>query len=68
MSFAMTLLDQISMTLEIPVTLRMAIRADLSKLEWYGQYTHYRQLFRRTFRDQEAGRRLMLVGLHPASE
>lgn len=59
----MTLLEQTSMTLEIPITLRMAVRTDLSKLEWYGQYTHYRQLFRRTFRDQQAGRRLMLVAV-----
>jgi len=49
------------MTVEIPVTLRMAVRADLAKLEWYGQYTHYRQLFRRAFRDQQAGRRFILV-------
>ena len=57
----MTLLEQTSMTVEIPVTLRMAVRADLAKLEWYGQYAHYRQLFRRAFRDQQAGRRFILV-------
>jgi ribosomal protein S18 acetylase RimI-like enzyme len=45
----------------MPITVRIATHADLSKLEWYRQYSHYRQLFRRTFRDQQAGRRLMLV-------
>jgi len=59
----MTLLEQTSMTLEIPITLRMVVRTDLSKLEWYGQYTHYRPLFRRAFRDQQAGRRFMLVAV-----
>lgn len=57
----MTLLDQASLTIEMPVTLRAAVRSDLAKLEWYGQYAHYRSLFRRTFRDQQIGRRLMLV-------
>lgn len=59
----MTLLDQTSIIVEMPITLRIAVRADLSKLEWCGQYTHYRHLFRRAFRDQQAGRRLMLVAV-----
>ncbi len=57
----MALFDTTSLSIEMPITLRIATRADLSKLEWYGQYAHYRQLFRRTFRDQQAGKRLMLV-------
>ena len=59
----MTLLDQTTLTVEVPVTLRVAVQADLPKLEWYGQYAHFRQLFRRSFREQEAGRRLMLLAV-----
>lgn len=59
----MTLLDRTSLTVEVPITLRIAVHTDLPKLEWYGQYAHYRQLFRRAFRDQQAGRRLMLVAV-----
>ena len=43
------------------VTLRPAEKDDLPKLEWYGAYTHYRNLFRRAYRDQLKGRRLMLL-------
>jgi len=59
----MTLLDEVTLTIEMPVTFRVAVREDLPKLEWYGLYTHYRQLFRRAFREQEAGRRLMLLAV-----
>ena len=59
----MTILDRPFLTIELSITLRVAVRADLPKLEWYGQYTHYRQLFRRAYREQQAGRRLMLLAL-----
>jgi ribosomal protein S18 acetylase RimI-like enzyme len=59
----MTLADQITLTIEMPVTLRVAVLEDLPKLEWFGQYTHYRQMFRRAFREQEAGHRLMLMAV-----
>ncbi|MBZ0302259.1 MAG: GNAT family N-acetyltransferase [Anaerolineae bacterium] len=50
-----------TLSVQIPVTLRTATPEDLPKLEWYGQYRHFRGLFRRTFREQQADRRLMLV-------
>jgi ribosomal protein S18 acetylase RimI-like enzyme len=50
-----------SMLLHVPVVLRLAEQSDLPKLEWYGQYTHFRTLFRRTFREQQHGKRLMIV-------
>jgi ribosomal protein S18 acetylase RimI-like enzyme len=59
----MTLQVNTSLTIEVPVSLRLAVLTDLSKLEWYGQYTHYRRLFRRTFREQESGHRLMLLAV-----
>ncbi len=57
----MTTLDRPHLSLEISVTLRTATEDDLPKLEWFGQYRHFRNLFRRTFREQKAGRRLMLL-------
>ena len=47
--------------LHIDVTIRPATAEDLPKLEWYGQFTHFRRLFEETYRDQLQGRRLMLV-------
>ncbi len=52
---------QASLALQLPVMLRTATQDDLPKLEWYGQYKHFRKVFRRTFQDQESGRRLMLL-------
>ena len=57
----MTTLEQRSISVELPITLRVATDQDLPKLEWYGQYKHFRTIFRRTFREQRAGRRLMLL-------
>lgn len=57
----MTALDKATLTLEMPVMLRLATYEDLPKLEWYGQYTHFRALFRRTYQEQLQQRRLMLV-------
>ncbi len=57
----MTILDRHNLSLNISVSLRTAVEDDLSKLEWFGQYRHFRNLFRRTFREQKAGRRLMLL-------
>ena len=57
----MTALNRPTLTLELPVALRLATYSDLPKLEWYGQYTHFRTLFRRTYQDQLQHRRLMLV-------
>jgi ribosomal protein S18 acetylase RimI-like enzyme len=46
---------------QMKVVFRPAEREDLPKLEWYGEYTHYRRVFQRAFEDQLAGRRLMLL-------
>lgn len=43
------------------VNIRPAELGDLEALEWFGQYAHYRRLFRDTFHEQQAGQRLMLV-------
>ena len=57
----MTTIERQSLTLQLPVTLRLAVADDLPKLEWYGEYRHFRNMFRRTFREQQIGRRAMLV-------
>mgnify|MGYP000456889477 CR=1 FL=1 len=57
----MTARELSNFTVRVDVQLRLAIRADLPKLEWFGQYTHYRTLFKRAYREQQEGRRLMLV-------
>lgn len=57
----MTLYDEIALDLRLRIQLRVAQKEDIPKLEWYGQYRHFRNLFRRTFQDQQAGKRLMLL-------
>ena len=43
------------------VAIRSARADDLTKLEWFGAYAHFRELYQRTWHDHQAGRRLMLV-------
>ncbi len=50
-------------TLQFEVRLRLARREDLPKLEWFGQYTHYRRMYLRTFEEQQRDRRLMLLAV-----
>lgn len=57
----MTALEPRAFTVELPVVIRQAVRADLPRMEWYGQYAHYRNLYRRSFREQREGKRILLV-------
>ncbi len=57
----MTALERTTLHLSIPVQFRLAAVTDIPKLEWYGQYTHYRNLFRRAYREQLAGKRAILI-------
>lgn len=57
----MTALDRKVKDLHISLTLRTAVHSDLSKLEWFGEYTHFRTLFAATYHEQQLGRRLMLL-------
>lgn len=45
----------------IEATVRPATRDDLPRLEWFGLYWHYRQIYEHTYRQQLCERRLMLV-------
>jgi ribosomal protein S18 acetylase RimI-like enzyme len=52
-------------SLEIAVSFTITIRKmhydDLRKLEWYGQFTHFRRLFLRSYQGQQDGSRFLLV-------
>jgi ribosomal protein S18 acetylase RimI-like enzyme len=45
------------------VVIRPIVEAELSALEWDGQYTRYRRVFRQTWDDVQRGQRLMLVAV-----
>lgn len=43
------------------IRIRRCRRRDLAALEWDGLFTHHRAIIERTYREQRAGRQLMLV-------
>ncbi|HET9960127.1 MAG TPA: GNAT family N-acetyltransferase [Polyangiaceae bacterium] len=49
--------------LELRLTLRIrrCVRRDLLNLEWFGMFTHDKQVIRRTYRQQALGKQEMLV-------
>ncbi|TVR21068.1 MAG: GNAT family N-acetyltransferase [Anaerolineaceae bacterium] len=53
--------DSATFRLMADVRVRSAVRDDLQKLEWYGQYTHYRNIIGRAYQEQKRGHRLLLV-------
>ena len=57
----MAILEQPTLQIALSVVIRAATLADLPQLEWYGQYAHYRNLFRQAYHDQQLGSRLILV-------
>ena len=44
-----------------PVVVRFATDADLTALEWEGQFVHYRRLFKKAVAEARRGRRLLLL-------
>lgn len=46
-----------------PMSIRFATAADLPALEWEGQYSHYRHLFKRAIEEAEHGRRILLLAV-----
>lgn len=53
--------DIFQLSIQLEVTIRKLQRHDLPKLEWHGQFKHYRHLFARSYQGQVDGNRLMLV-------
>lgn len=49
------------LTLNATLKIRKATLEDVKRLEWNGQFTHFRKLFRRAYLEQRNGTRLMLV-------
>ena len=49
------------LTLKATLQIRKATLEDVKRLEWNGQFTHLRKLFRRAYLEQRNGNRLMLV-------
>ncbi len=43
------------------VLIREAKESDLPALEWEGEYSHFRSLYRQAFRETRSGRRVMLL-------
>jgi ribosomal protein S18 acetylase RimI-like enzyme len=57
----MTAFELATMSLSATIKLRVAEKSDIPKLEWNGQYSHFRSMFRRAYREQVQGRRLILI-------
>jgi ribosomal protein S18 acetylase RimI-like enzyme len=49
------------LTMTLPLTIRAMCAEDLQKLEWYGQYRHFRHVFARSYHDQASGKRHLLI-------
>lgn len=59
----MTATEHRVMSVEFEIEFRIAVEEDLPKLEWHGEYMHFRRVFQRTFEDQLQGNRLMLLAV-----
>lgn len=58
----MTAHDQgLEISLHLKVRIRKLRYEDLPKLEWYGQFSHFRRLFMRSYQGQREGKRFLLV-------
>lgn len=57
----MAAIEQQVFTVELPIHIRLANQHDIPRLEWYGQYAHFRNLFRKAYREQLQGKRLIIV-------
>lgn len=53
--------EALQFSIALNVTIRPARYEDVAKLEWYGQFKHFRRLFQRSYREQVEGRRVLLV-------
>lgn len=53
--------ESLQISLNLQVTIRKLRYEDLRKLEWYGQFLHFRRLFLRSYEGQQDGSRFLLV-------
>src|SRR5688572_16488394 len=58
----MTAQDEgLQFAIALNITIRPARYEDMAKLEWHGEFKHFRNLFQRSYREQIEGRRLLLI-------
>ena len=57
----MTALEPETFDVDLNVTIRPAIKSDIPKLEWHGEYVHFRKMFERAYEEQIRERRLILI-------
>lgn len=58
----MTAQDEgLQFAIALNIIIRPARYEDIAKLEWHGEFKHFRNLFQRSYREQVEGRRLLLV-------
>jgi ribosomal protein S18 acetylase RimI-like enzyme len=55
--------NRLQFSVDVDITIRKATRRDVNRLEWHGEYAHFRRLFQRSYHEQEKGNRLMLVAV-----
>ncbi|MBV9108691.1 MAG: GNAT family N-acetyltransferase [Gemmatimonadetes bacterium] len=55
--------DELSFHLPLAITIRPCTEEDLQELEWYGLFTHHREIFDDAFARQERGETLMLLAV-----
>jgi ribosomal protein S18 acetylase RimI-like enzyme len=53
--------ESLEIAINFTVTIRKMRYEDLRKLEWYGQFIHFRRLFLRSYQGQQDGSRFLLV-------
>jgi len=58
---SLPVVEPLQLQLNVPITLRAATSEDLPKLEWHGEYLHFRRVFAKAYDEQQQGRRLMLL-------
>ncbi|HNX45698.1 MAG TPA: GNAT family N-acetyltransferase [Anaerolineaceae bacterium] len=51
-----------------PITLRLMVEADLQGLEWEGEYSHFRQLYREHYESACSGNMLIWVAVSPTGK
>jgi ribosomal protein S18 acetylase RimI-like enzyme len=51
----------VELTVRATITIRLLRLEDLPKIEWHGQFMHFRQMFQRAYREQVQGDRHCLI-------
>lgn len=52
-----------SLRIQLDIHIRTVEKADLPRLEWNGQFTHFRRVFLKSFQEQASGDRHLLIAV-----